>query len=212
MARPAAPEGAEWADVAETETPATEQPAVEPCPFCGERHPRSMKCGEWARKIGEQTESPWGTPGFSALPPAPEIQLKERPLRTGPSRTQRLAVQGLVLAFALFGLVELVLLGVGHLDSSSATKASLPACSQDRIKADVNRALAIQASKGALAQRVDQTNALMLRGSDECSDRLLLLYTTYISYQSLCLELPTSDACPNRDSARSLLLQELGSQ
>jgi hypothetical protein len=193
-------------------TVATESPdeGTETCALCGEKHPPSYSCAEWARKVGTVTSAAWGGAGFAQLPERPPLVISEPPERRSLDRRMLIAGQVAVLLLAFVGVIALMKLAFDHTGGTSATSVSLPACSHDRIQANVNRLGTIQAeARSALASRVDEANALGLKSSDGCAPDLFLSYQAYLQYSVLCIELPRSDACGNRDAARTQLAQAL---
>jgi hypothetical protein len=190
--------------------PAATAPREEACAFCGERHPRSMKCGEWAQKVGTTIESPWGSSGFATLPDRPPLVLRAPEEKPASSRTTDLILKGCVAVLAVIGALALVILATDRIGrSSSASAAALPDCSGERLTANLLRASTIQAEARPVPVRIDETHSLLLRSSSACTPQILQLYTSFIDYQALCLGAAKTDACPNRDSARVQLAQAL---
>jgi hypothetical protein len=188
---------------------ADELAAAEPCAFCGERHPRRFKCGEWAQLTGVKSESPWGGAGFARLPELPPVVIKPHREPTATDRRLALAGKALFVLLALVGVVSLVLFVVGRTGGTAATSASLPACTRDRILANLNHVNTILAEgTTSTPMRVDETNALLLKSSESCNADLLALYDGFIEYQALCLE-QAPGACASRDSTRTALAQTL---
>ncbi len=194
-------------DVAAGDAPA------EACAFCGEDHPPSISCAQWAQQSGVGVPAPFGSAEYAARPTP--IVVPRRPRRT-PAQTrayEALALRIAVCALALIGVFTLVKSIGGHLNSgSSGTSAALPACNVGRIRANLTTAATIESeAASALTARVAAMNGLLLGTSADCSQQVFLLYTAYIDDAALCLSLASAQSCQARDSAHTQLNQALDS-
>lgn len=187
---------------------------AEPCPWCGERHPATMKCREWAQQHGETKATPWGTSGFSPLPPPPVVHV-ERPQRN-PHTAAIYANAGraVLLVLALAGAIALGKLAFDRLNSGSrAVTAALPSCTPERVRQNIARAQTVMSEGNAgLVRRIDEDNSLLLAVSADCNDRLFTQFTLFLADQNLCIAQPQSGSCGARDAALSAAAQEANSQ
>jgi hypothetical protein len=188
---------------------------AEPCAWCGERHPATMKCREWAQQQGEIKATPWGTSGFSSLPPPPPVVHTERPARD--PRTQAIYAtlfRALLAALALVGAVAIGKVVYDRLGTGSgAATASLPTCTPARVRQNLVRAQSVLAQANAgLVRRIDQDDALLLSAGPECSERLFTLYAIFIGEQNACIAQPQSGACAQRDVTLSAVAQQADSE
>ncbi len=187
-----------------------EQAAVEACMYCGEAHPQKYTCRQWARETGSGASDHWEGARSAALPVRPSVPLdvrvpKRRPL---PVTT---AGRVLILCLAVIGAAGLAWNIGGHFaGSGSGAGASLPACTEARIRQNLGTATTIQAeATTSLYQRIDATNALLLSYSDACTPPLLMQYTAFIEYQTLCLQSSAADVCKSRNDAHTRVIDAL---
>jgi hypothetical protein len=154
-------------------------------------------------------------PAAYATRPAPVIlPRKPRRSRTPGKLSEALVLRTVVAVLALIGVVALARVIAGHfIGGANGTSAALPACSVDRIRANLTTAATIESEAGAaLTARVAATNGLLLGPSADCSQQLYLLYTAYIDNAALCLSLASPQSCQARDSAHAQLNQALESE
>ncbi len=111
----------------------------------------------------------------------------------------------LIVCLAVVGAAGLLWSIGGHfIGAGRAAGASLPSCTQERIRQNLGTATTIQAeATSSLYQRIDATNALLLSYSDSCTPPLLMQYTAFIEYQTLCLQSSATDVCKNRNDAHT---------
>ncbi len=185
-----------------------DKPGVaEACMFCGEAHPQRYTCSQWAKESGGVTPAPWDGARSAALPARPSVSLEVRPPKTRPFPLAT-AGRALIICLAVIGAAGLAWNIGGHfIGSSRAAGASLPACTQERIRQNLGTATTIQAeATTSLYQRIDATNALLLSYSDACTPPLIMLYTAFIEYQTLCLQSSAADICKSRNDAHTRVL------
>ncbi len=194
--------------------PASATAVAEPCPWCGERHPTTMKCREWAQQHGETKATPWGTSGFSPLPPPPAVRLERRERNPHAERIYANILRGALLVLALVGLFAIGRFAVDRLGGSTSTaSASLPSCTPDRVRQNIARAQTVMSEGNAgLVRRIQEDNSLLLAASADCDDRLFTQYSLFIADQNLCIAQPQTAACAARDAALTAAAQEANSQ
>lgn len=180
------------------------------CPYCGELHPTDVKCAEWAPAEGRAVSPPRTDLAFHEMPALPELDLSiHEP--TNRAKSPLWIGMGVVVAvLAIFGAFQAVRGIASRLASHGLTSLTLPLCAVDRVQANLGAVATIQSEALApVEQRVDATNALLLGSSADCNAQLFAAYTSFIQYQGLCIELPASSACKDRDAARSRVVQTL---